>query len=201
MQSQLADPTGQEINSVLAESVEVLARLNARAEAGVDIHQRSVERMTRLVGRPFVLYAFLATVAAWVLLNMLELRVGHVPPDPPPFYWLQGAISFCSLLVTTIVLITQNRQGKLAERRAHLDLQVSLLAEQKVAKLIALVEELRRDLPNVQDRTDPIADAMSEASNPEAVLAALEEVLDDLAEGRVEEDEAEAVVECPPSFL
>jgi uncharacterized membrane protein len=53
-------------------------------------------------------------------------------------------------------------------------LQVNLLAEHKVAKLIALVEELRRDLPMVRDRIDREADSMQEAVDPAAMLAALE---------------------------
>ncbi len=65
-----------------------------------------------------------------------------------------------------MVLNTQNRQGRHAEQRSHLDLQVNLLAEQKIAKLIALVEELRRDLPQVRDRVDHVAEAMKESVDP-----------------------------------
>jgi uncharacterized membrane protein len=54
---------------------------------------------------------------------------------------------------------------------------VSLLAEQKTAKLIALIEELRRDLPNVKDQHDPQAAAMEQATDPHAILGALEETL------------------------
>ena len=79
-----------------------------------------------------------------------------------------------ALLTTTIVLITQTRQGKLAEQRAQLDLQVNLLAEQKTAKLIALLEELRRDLPEVHNRHDAEAAAMEQSTDPHAILAALE---------------------------
>jgi hypothetical protein len=52
--------------------------------------------------------------------------------------------------------------AKLAQQRAHLDLQVNLIAKEKVAKLIALVEELRRDLPSVKVRKGTLADAMTD---------------------------------------
>ena len=81
-----------------------------------------------------------------------------------------------ALLTTIIVLITQSRQGKLAEQRAQLGLQLNLLAEQKIAKLIALVEELRRDLPEVHDRHDAEATAMEQSTHPHAILDALETV-------------------------
>ena len=51
------------------------------------------------------------------------------------------------MLTATVVLISQRRQTKLSEQRVHLDLQINLLTEQKVTKLIHLIEELRRDFP------------------------------------------------------
>jgi uncharacterized membrane protein len=54
---------------------------------------------------------------------------------------------------------------------------VSLLVEQKVTKVIALVEELRRDFPTVQNRVDFQAEAMQEVIDPQAVLGALEDML------------------------
>jgi uncharacterized membrane protein len=65
--------------------------------------------------------------------------------------------------------------AKLEEQRAHLDLKVTLLTEQKAAKMIDLLEELRRDLPNVKNRHDPEAVALQQSMNPDLVLAALDE--------------------------
>lgn len=95
--------------------------------------------------------------------------------DPAPFHWLQGIVGLGALLTASVVLIKQNRLAKIAEQRDHLDLKVTLLTEQKVAKLIDLLEELRRDLPNVKDRHDPEASALQQSMNPELVLAALDE--------------------------
>jgi uncharacterized membrane protein len=74
-----------------------------------------------------------------------------------------------------VVLTTQSRQSHAFEQRAELELQVNLLAEQKIAKLIALVEELRRDMPTVTNRVDPLAEQMKEPIDPHAVLSALEQ--------------------------
>ena len=57
-----------------------------------------------------------------------------------------------ALVTTTIVLIAQNRQSRLEQQHTHLGLQVNLLTEQKVTKLIHLIEELRKDMPMVRDR-------------------------------------------------
>jgi uncharacterized membrane protein len=56
-----------------------------------------------------------------------------------------------------------------------LTLELAMLSEQKAAKLIELVEELRRDMPNVQDRVDQEAEALAQPADPEAVLEALKE--------------------------
>src|SRR5271163_4723725 len=84
-------------------------------------------------------------------------------------------VGLAALLTATMILTTQNRQAKLMEQRMHLDLQVNLLSEQKTAKLIELLEELRRDLPNVRDRHDSEAEVMQHAAEPMKVIAALEE--------------------------
>ncbi len=152
-----------------------IAALHARTQKTVDTHQRLIERLTTQVGRPRTIYLLCLTAAVWILFNATSRD--HAI-DRPPFVWLQGALSLYAALVTTIVLTTQNRQQRHAEQRAYLDLQVNLIAEQKTAKVIELLEELRRDLPSVRNRTDPEADAMQHAVNPTEVLSALEETLE-----------------------
>jgi uncharacterized membrane protein len=153
-------------------NVETIASLRARAEEELSEHRRRVERLTAALGQPLTIYVVLFVVIGWVLANVALARGGWMEPDPPPFAYLQGAVGLAALLMTTMVLTTQNRQSKHAEQRAHLDLQVNLLAEQKAAKLIALVEELRRDLP-VPDRKDLVAEVMTQPLDPGAVMNAL----------------------------
>lgn len=166
----------------VSQHVDTVAALHARAESGVGVHQRVVEAVTSNLGRPLFLNLTLAALALWMLVNVFPHPFGVRQFDPPPFFWLQGGVGLGALLLTIVILITQNRQARAAERRAQLDLQVSLLTEQKIAKLIALVEELRRDMPSVQNRTDPVAAAMAEATDPHAILDALEDKLDDAVE-------------------
>lgn len=122
-------------------------------------------------------------VALWMLPNFLPQSLGLPQFDPPPFELLQLTLSIIALPMTVGVLIKQNRQEKLAEQRAQLSLQLNLLSEQKIAKLIALVEELRCDLPNVKNRCDPEAEVMKQAADPQMVVEVLEKTLaEELAE-------------------
>ena len=161
----------------MSQDVESVASIRARAEQRLDRHQRMMEVLTAALGRPRTVYATLSMAVGWIAFNVAAPKLfGWRCMDPPPFFWLQGMVALSALLMTTLVLITANRQTRNAEERSHLDLQVNLLAEHKVAKLIALVEELRRDLPMVRDRIDREANAMQEAVDPYAMLEALERV-------------------------
>jgi uncharacterized membrane protein len=158
--------------------VQAVLELRARQEEQVGRHQRIVERITKALGRPLTIYVTLAAVAAWVVCNLVAVALSAPAPDPPPFAYLQGVVGLAALLMTTMVLTTQNRQARHAEQRSHIDLQVNLVAEKKVAKLIALIEELRRDLPGVPNRKDSVADAMSNSVDPRAAIAALQSSID-----------------------
>ena len=158
----------------VSHNIEAIRMLHIRADENLSRYHRPIETVSALLGRPAFFYSIVLFVTLWVLLNLLSPRWAIAPFDPPPYFWLQGLVVLGALLTTTIVLMTQTRQGKLAEQRAQLDLQVNLLAEQKTAKLIALLEELRRDLPEVTNRHDAEAAAMEQSTDPHAILDALE---------------------------
>lgn len=180
--SQTISPTVPLPNHI-GKGIEAMVEMHTSAERDVPRHQRVVEAMTTFFGRPAFLYSTLFVIAVWMLSNVLSQRWSLAPLDPPPFNWLEFAIGVSSLLMTIAVLIKQNRQEKLAEQRTQLSLQLNLLSEQKIAKLITLVEELRSDLPNVQNRRDPEAEGMQQAVDPHMVVNALEERLaEELAE-------------------
>ncbi len=161
----------------ISHNIDAIIALHTRHEQDVSRHQRMVEAAIASFGRPAFLYSILLAITLWVVPNALPRRFGLPRFDPPPFSWLQFSLTTGSLLMTSGVLIKQNRQEKLAEQRAQLTLQLNMLSEQKIAKLIDLVEELRRDLPDVKNRYDPDAETMKEAADPQAVVEALEETL------------------------
>lgn len=151
-----------------------IASFHERAELELGGHQRFVEKATEHVGRPRSIYMLLGTAAAWVAANSLLALSGHAPWDAPPFHLLQGAIGLYAAVTATMVLTTQARQQAHSDQRADVQLQVNIASEQKAARAIGLLEELRRDLPSVRKRVDPQAEAMAEALDPAAVLEGLE---------------------------
>jgi uncharacterized membrane protein len=159
----------------ISQNIAAVVDFYAREDEKISRSQRILERISLFIGQPVFLGVILLFVAFWMLSNALLLAFGMPEFDPAPYFWLQGMVTLKALLITTVVLSKQNRLAKLAEQRAHLDLKVTLLTEQKAAKLIDLLEELRRDLPNVKNRHDPNATALQQSVNPDLVLAALDE--------------------------
>jgi uncharacterized membrane protein len=158
------------------QNIESVAALYRREREAIGVSRRWVELVGRFMGRPVYLVAIVALTSLWVIGNLIGHFWWRNSWDPPPFELLDGMMTFVALLTTTIVLITQNRQTKLEQQRAHLELQVNLLTEQKVTKLILLIEELRRDLPMVKDRHDAHAAALQQPANTAEVLSAIDEV-------------------------
>lgn len=163
----------------VGQKIQTIAELFAKGERRVGRHQLAIERMTDGVGQPGTAYVLASLFLGWMLLNGLAPRLGWRALDPPPFAWLQVAACIAALLMTVTILTSQNRVAKLAQQRAQLDLQVNLIAEEKIAKIVALLEELRRDLPSVKNRRDSLADAMTEAVDLDAVAGELDATRED----------------------
>jgi uncharacterized membrane protein len=166
MSSQRPDPAEQ-----VAENIETILAFYKREEEKISSPQRALERVGGILGRPAFIAVTLLFVASWIGVQLL----GWFDFDPPPFFWLQGVLSLSALLTAAVILITQNRQSNIEAMHAHLDLQVNMLTEQKVSKLIKLIEELRRDLPMVRDRHDATAEALQEPADTHEMLEVLHE--------------------------
>jgi uncharacterized membrane protein len=166
------DPLSAHVN----ENIESIATFTQREERKIGRSERQLAHLSGLIGRPAYLIGMLLLVGAWVLGNAIAAHFSLPAPDPPPFERLQLLLGIAALATTTIVLITQQRQAQIESQRAHLDLQVNLLTEQKVTTLIRLIEELRRDLPMVRDRDDPEANALQVRTDTSQVLSAIAEL-------------------------
>jgi uncharacterized membrane protein len=162
-------------NEQISQNLHAVLDFYTRENKKISYWQRLAERVSLVIGQPVFLGLILLLVFLWTLGDISMRLLGLNEFDPPPFFWLQGIVGLAALLTTTVVLIRQNRLTQLEEQRAHLDLKVTLLTEQKAAKMIDLLEELRRDLPNVKNRHDPEAAALQQSMNPDLVLAALDE--------------------------
>ena len=162
----------------IEETIQAIARLQAEHRRNATPFQHAVERLTAFIGRTTFVGGLTIALSLWIGGNLLAQQL-HAPAlDAPPFNWLQGGASVLALYIAVFILTTQRRENELNDLREQLNLELVITNEQKTAKVIQLLEELRRDLPQVTNRFDPEAAAMAEPANPEVMLEAIKETQD-----------------------
>ena len=167
-------PNDSENLSPLArENLAALAEISEREDARVSGVQLGIERVSRFFGSPGYFIGAVVFIFAWVAVNTWASFAVWPFYDEPPFFWLQGIVSSNALLLTVAVLIRQNRMSQLAQHRAHLDLQINLLTEQKVSKILEVLHDMRRELPMLKTPQDG---EISEHAKPADVGAILDAI-------------------------
>ncbi|MDB5762044.1 MAG: hypothetical protein JWQ21_1039 [Herminiimonas sp.] len=162
------------LSDAVKDNIDSVAAFYAREEAKITGTQSAIEKISCHFGSAVYFGGFILFVIFWIVANLSAARFGWSQFDPPPFIWLQGIVGLNGVLIAIAVLIRQNRMAQVEELRAHLNLQVNLLSEQKTTKVIQLLEELRQDSPGVRNRHDPEVDTMQMQTNPHAMLNAIE---------------------------
>lgn len=156
-------------------TVQATAALHADHEASANRSERIADWIAQHLGKPAATAILVGFVIVWIGVNVSLAAFRLDPFDKPPFEWLELLLSFAAALMTVVILASQNRALVLASRRQQLMLQLAFLSDHKQAKIIALLEELRRDDPMIRDRIDDEADAMARTTNLQTVLDALHE--------------------------
>ena len=170
-----APSSSANLPSSAKENLEVLSQFKDREDSQISGLQLAIERVSRFFGSPAFFAFAVAFIATWIAVNMWGAAHGWRHVDTPPFFLLQGLVSCNALLLTVAVLIRQNRMAQVAEHRAHLDLQINLLTEQKVTKLLQILDEPRRDLAVRHGRHDEEASEMTKPADPHALMHAIKE--------------------------
>jgi len=163
--------TDDSLNSSLKRNIAALRRRRDEEEARASSDERLASAITRFSGSMRFVYVHALLYGAWIVANL-----GWIPgvrPWDPTFVVLAMIASVEAIFLSTFILITQNRMAAQADRRAELDLQVSLLAEAEITKVVELVSAMaaRMEVPDAE-RED--VEEMKQLVQPEAVLDAIE---------------------------
>ena len=161
----------REIAPVVERNIAALIARRAEEEKRRPAHDRMADAIARFTGSiPFV-YLHLAVFGGWIVIN---LGWTPLPAFDETFVVLAMIASVEAIFLSTFVLITQNRQAKLADKRADLDLQISLLSEHEITRLIALLAAVGKKL-GVEEADHPDIDPLTKDVAPEKVLERLDE--------------------------
>ncbi len=151
-------------------NVQKMAELHAKHAGNDPWLQRLIMRVTSALGQASAAAVLVALLLAWGGYNELGPGRGFKAFDPFPFPILSMAASVVALFTTLLILVTQRREEELARHRAQLTLHLVALSEQKIAKVIELLEEQRRENPLLPTRDDDLAAEMAQAADPDHVL-------------------------------
>ncbi|MDB5312576.1 MAG: hypothetical protein JWO38_6778 [Gemmataceae bacterium] len=141
---------------------------------------RLTDAVTEFVGSFRFLVAQMIVLLGWVAANV-GLVPGFRPVDRFPFEFLNLAVGIEAILLSTFVLMTQNRQTKQADHWGHLQLQVSLLAEQEATKMLQMLQMICDRLGLDKMAHDPELKEMIRTTHVEELAKELEKARDEVA--------------------
>jgi uncharacterized membrane protein len=169
--SNLGHESSPDLAHVVERNIQALLEHRQEQEGNRTTQERVADTITRFTGSMRFVYIHLVLFAGWIVVNL-----GWIPGLPrfdPSFVVLAMVASVEAIFLSTFVLISQNRMAALADRRADLDLQISLLGEHEVTRLISLVSAMAERM-GIEAAHDPELAELSQDVAPEKVMEKLE---------------------------
>jgi uncharacterized membrane protein len=151
---------------VLERNIETLVRRRKAEEKTKARTDRIADAVTRFTGSMTFVYLHLVLFGLWIVLNLPAVPF---PKFDPTFVTLAMWASVEAIFLSTFVLISQNRSAIVAEKRSELNLQISLLAEHEVTRLVELVTAIAHRL-EIEAAGDPELEELKRDVAPEKVL-------------------------------
>lgn len=169
--TQPSGPDDSRLARIVERNIHALMERSVAAARARPWQQRLADAITRFTGSMAFVGLHVALFGGWMVINL-----GWTPlrPFDPTFVILAMVASVEAIFLSTFILISQNRMQELADRRADLDLQVSLLAEHEITRLVVLVTEIGRVM-GIEAAHDPELEELAHDVAPEEVLDAIDE--------------------------
>jgi uncharacterized membrane protein len=163
------------LSSLTKRNVEIIAELEKSADAERSLTDRLADAISRFVGSMQFVYIHVVWFGVWIAASSLPFIPAAWRIDPFPFTFLTFVVSLEAIFLSTFILISQNHEEHIARRRNHLDLQINLLSEQENSQMLKMLDAIHRQL---QIGCDPTAQALQEATRPEAMVAQIKTVIE-----------------------
>jgi|SRR5437763_725202 len=159
------------MTSVMQRNIHALVERRRADDCRKTREQKLADTITRFTGSMRFVYIHLLVFGLWIIANLPGVPLPHFDST---FVILAMFASVEAIFLATFVLISQNRMQEQADKRADLDLQISLLSEHEVTRLITLVKDIAEKL-QVDASKNPELSELQQDIAPEKVLDALEE--------------------------
>ncbi|WP_342642149.1 DUF1003 domain-containing protein [Rhodoligotrophos ferricapiens] len=159
------------LTPVLDRNIQAILERRQRELAQSPLQERIADVITSFTGSMSFVYIHLLIFGFWILANIGWIRI--IKPWDPSLVILAMAASVEAIFLSTFVLISQNRMAAAADKRADLNLQISLLSEHEITKLVELTSAIAERL-NVRTNIDGELPELKQDVRPEKVLDELD---------------------------
>jgi len=173
------------LDTILERSIQALMARRKEEESAVTKHQGFATAIGRFIGSFGFVYTHLLLFGLWVLANTVGLRA--IPVFDPELFYMATFAAVEAIFLTTLVLINQNRMSAAADKRAELGLQINLLTEHEVTRLLHLVSAIA-DRLKVRSEMDEEIEELKQDVAVGAVLDKIENA--DVVEGESSKEDA-----------
>src|SRR5882762_5739471 len=154
------------VDDLTQRNVELIRQLEESAKRERTRSDLVAEAIANFCGSMTFVWVHVVWFGGWILINVAP-RLPHI--DPFPFTFLTLVVSLEAIFLSTFILISQNHDTKISERRNHLDLQINLLSEQENTKMIAMLQAIAAKV-GVELNEDSHLQALSEDTEPEKLV-------------------------------
>ena len=161
-------------------NVEAILRLEDEAVLSRSIAEQVADKVTKSAGSPAFIILHIFWFGGWIIINK-GFVPGIRPFDPFPFSFLTLVVSLEAIFLTLLVLMSQKRMTKEADKRAHLDLQVNMLAEQEGTMILRMLQRIGQHL-GLEKEMDEAVQELAKKTDVHEIAKALDKKTE--AEGK-----------------
>lgn len=165
----------QGMAQIVERNIKALLKRRKLENGAKTTEEKIADTITRFAGSMLFVYIHLTFFALWIAWNLGWLGL---KPFDQSLVVLAMFASVEAIFLSTFVLISQNRANTQADRRADLDLQISLLAEHEITRLITLVTAIAKKM-DIDDAYHPELDELAQDIHPEKVMDTMDKQKDD----------------------
>lgn len=166
-------PGKARLAKIIEQNIHTIVSTRQTAANHRTFEERLADAITAFSGRMYFVYFHIVWFGVWLLINMGYL--GVQPFDPYPFGLLTMIVSLEAIFLATFVLISQNRLSAEADRRADLDLQIGLLTEYELTRVLKMLDAIQ-DKMGIDNETDEELIDLERDVHPEDVLEEMDEI-------------------------
>jgi uncharacterized membrane protein len=181
------DNPPKSVEELTARNVKSIVALEREAQDLSSRADRIAGAITGFCGSMAFVWVHVVWFGVWIVWNTI-LPVAHL--DPFPFSFLTLVVSLEAIFLSTFIMISENRQERIDERRSHLDLQINLLSEQENTKMLELLGKIATKL-GIDPNDDPSISVLEQATRPEKLVEQIDHSIQEAEETKAGKSECE----------